>query len=278
MHLVDTHQHLWDLARLPCSWTKKIPPLHRTFTLADYEAAAAGTGITKAVFMECDVDDPHQLAEARYAQSLADQNPLIAGIVASARPEKPDFREQLERLAQLPKLRGIRRALHVVPDGVSQDQQFRQNVDLLAEFNLTFDLCVLPHQLPFAVALIKACPRVTFILDHCGVPDIKGRSFDPWRDDLGELARQRNVICKISGLIAYAGPEWKTDDLRPWFDHVVATFGWDRVVWGGDWPVCTLGGSLARWVETTAELTASASDEQRAKLYHLNAEHIYRLA
>ncbi len=277
MHLVDTHQHLWDLDRLPYTWSAGIPALHHSFRLPDYLAASADTPITKTIFMECDVDDPHQLAEARAAQALADANPLIAGIVASGRPENADFPAHLEPLATLPKLRGLRRVLHVVPDAVSQQPLFRANLRRLPALGLTFDLCVLARQLPLARELADACPEVTFILDHCGVPDVKAGALDPWRDEIAALAERPNVHCKISGLVAYAAPDWTVADLRPWTDHVLACFGWDRVVWGGDWPVCTLGSTLSRWVFATGLLAADASETERAKLYHRNAERLYRV-
>jgi predicted TIM-barrel fold metal-dependent hydrolase len=277
MHLIDTHQHLWDLNRFSYSWCAGIPALNRSFLPADYRAAAEGTRIAKAVFMECDVDEPHIIAEAQHAQALADQWPFIAGIVASGRPEKDGFRPHLEQLALLPKIRGLRRVLHTQPDELSSRALFRDNLRLLPEFNLTLDLCVLARQLPLAVALVDACPTVRFILDHCGVPDVKARAFDPWREQIRTLADRPNVTCKISGLVAYAAPHWSVADLQPWFDHVIACFGWDRVVWGGDWPVCTLGAPLSRWAAATRELAASASDDQRANFFHRNAERLYRL-
>lgn len=277
MPLIDTHVHLWDLKQFPCSWCAGIPALNRRFGPDDYQAASAGTGITKAVFMECDVDEPHALAEAHHIQELSGRWPFIAGIVASGRPEHGGFRAHLEQLATLPKIRGLRRVLHTQPDELSAGRCFIENLRLLPEFTLTFDLCVLGRQLPAAIALVDACPKVTFILDHCGVPDVKGRAFDPWREHLRALADRPNVFCKISGLVAYAAPVWSVADLHPWFDHLIACFGWDRVVWGGDWPVCTLGAPLSRWVAATQELTASARPEEREKLYHRNAARLYRL-
>lgn len=277
MHLIDTHQHLWDLRQFPCAWCADIPVLNRSFGPADYHDAAAGTGITRAVFMECDVDEPHALAEARHIQEISARWPVIAGLVASGRPEQAGFRAHLKQLAALPKIRGLRRVLHTQPDDLSTGRRFIENLRLLPGFSLTFDLCVLARQLPVAIALADACPGVTFILDHCGVPDVKGRAFEPWRTQLRALAARPNVSCKISGLVAYAGADWTVADLRPWVDHALDCFGWDRVVWGGDWPVCTLGAPLNRWVAATHELTASASAEERAKLYHRNAERLYRL-
>jgi len=278
MKLTDTHQHLWDLRQFPCSWCAGIPKLNRSFLLEDYLAAAKNTGIEKTIFVECDVDEPFILAEAQHIQKLADENQMIAGVVAGCRPEKTDFPEHLDKLLELSKLRGLRRVLHVVPDEISQNGLFAENIRRLAEHRLTFDICVLARQLPLAVALAKKCPQVQFILDHCGVPDVKGRAFDPWRAQIKELAALPNVACKISGLIAYADVEKCTaDDLRPWAGHVVECFGWDRVVWGGDWPVCNLTASLKQWVDATENLFGSATELQRSQFFNKNAGRIYHV-
>lgn len=277
MMRVDTHQHLWDLKQFPYSWTDDIPPLRRNFLIGDYIAAAEGSGIGKTVFVECDVDEPYALEEAWHVQNLAQQHPLIAGIVAAARPEKPDFPAQLDALRDIPLLRGIRRVLHVIPDGVSQSALFVENVRRLASHRLTFDLCVLARQLPLAVALARECPEVQFILDHCGVPDVKARAFEPWKSDLALIAELPNVACKISGLVAYAGPGWTVEDLRPWVEHTVACFGWKRLMWGGDWPVCTLGGTLGEWIAASDELFSATSEADRDSLFRTNAERIYHI-
>jgi predicted TIM-barrel fold metal-dependent hydrolase len=277
MKRIDTHQHLWDLRQFPYSWCAGIPALNKSFLLDDYLAAAQGTGIVKTIFVECDVDEPHALAEAQAIQKLAERHPLIAGIVAAARPERADFPEQLDELLKLPKLRGIRRVLHVAPDETPQSALFAENVRRLAAHKLTFDLCVLARQLPLAIALAKQCPEVQFVLDHCGVPDVKGKAFDPWRAHLKEIAALPNVACKISGLVAYAGERWTVADLRPWVEHVISSFGWDRIVWGGDWPVCTLTATLRQWSEATDELLRAATESQRGLLNYRNAERIYRV-
>jgi predicted TIM-barrel fold metal-dependent hydrolase len=277
MKRIDTHQHLWDLQQFPCSWCAGVPALNRSFLLDDYRSAAKNSGIEKTIFVECDVDEPHGLTEAQHIQKLAENNPLIAGIVAAARPERADFPSQLEALLKLSKLRGLRRVLHVVPDATSQPPLFAENVRRLAPHRLTFDLCVLARQLPLGAALAKKCPDVQFVLDHCGVPDVKSRAFDPWRAHIKELAMLPNVACKVSGLVAYAGENWTLEDLRPWVEHVVACFGWERVVWGSDWPVCNLTASLERWVEAADALFSGVSPAEREFLFHKNAERIYHV-
>ncbi len=107
---------------------------------------------------------------------------------------------------------------------------------------------------------------------------MKERELDPWRDGVRALAALPNVACKISGIIAYGDPKaWTVDDLRPFFEHAANAFGWSRLVWGGDWPVCALTADLTRWVETTHTLLAGAGESEKRSRLSGNAERLYRL-
>jgi predicted TIM-barrel fold metal-dependent hydrolase len=218
--------------------------------------------------------------ETRHLLALADRpgNPL-EGVVACGRPENDDFKSYLEKIAGHPRLKGIRRVLHTQPDELGQRSTFIRNVAALSGYGLSFDLCVLARQLPIAISLASKCRDVVFILDHCGVPQVKERKLDPWRADIAELAKFPNVSCKISGLVAYADSErWEVGDLRPFVDHAIASFGWDRVLFGSDWPVCTLSASYRRWVEALQTITQGAGDANQKKLFHDNAIRVYRLS
>jgi predicted TIM-barrel fold metal-dependent hydrolase len=279
MQIVDTHQHLWDPDRFRYTWLQSVPSLNRSFRLSDYLEATQGLNVVKSVHVEADVDEPFMLAETRSVLALADQpdNPL-AGVVACARPEKSDFRSYLDEIAGHPKLKGIRRVLHTQPDDVGQGQTFTENVASLAGYGLSFDLCVLARQLHIAIRLASTCPGVTFILDHCGVPQVKERILDPWRSHIAEIARHPNVCCKVSGLVAYADPvRWGENDLQPYVEHVISCFGWDRVLFGSDWPVCTLSASYERWVEVLDSITRSSGEGNQKKLFYDNAVRVYRL-
>jgi len=280
MKIIDTHQHLWDMKRFEFSWCKGIPKLNRSFRMPDYLAAIRDVGIEKSVHVEADVDESYILDETRHILNLAEaKDSPLSGVVACGRPEKEGFAEYLDKIAGHPALKGIRRVLHTQPDSVGKDQRFIENVKVLSSYGLSFDLCVLAGQLPIAINLVKQCPRVTFILDHCGVPQVKEKVLDPWRQNLRELSEFPNVNCKISGLVAYADPEtWTAEDLRPFVEHAVECFGWERVMFGSDWPVCTLSTTLAKWVETLSELTQNESPENRHRLFYENAQRIYRLA
>ena len=152
------------------------------------------------------------------------------------------------------------------------------NVAALSGYGLSFDLCVLARQLPIAIQLVSKCPDVAFILDHCGVPQVKERNLDPWRSHIAQIASFPNVSCKISGLTSYADPQrWTLEDLRPFVEHTIASFGWDRVLFGSDWPVCTLSASYQQWVEALQAITHGAGEVNQRKLFHDNAVRVYRL-
>jgi predicted TIM-barrel fold metal-dependent hydrolase len=175
-------------------------------------------------------------------------------------------------------VKGLRRILHTSPNELSQSDLFVANLRRLPEKQLTFDLCVRADQLaPVAVPLAQRAEDVTFILNHCGVPDVTGAGLDPWRADIRALSQLPNVNAKISGIVAYSGPDWTVDTIRPYIEHVVDCFGWDRVVWGSDHPVVTLTGSLTRWVEATRDIISGASDSEQSRLLHRNAERLYRV-
>ena len=279
MRIVDTHQHLWDPNQFRYSWLQSVPRLNHAFRMPDYLEATSGLNVVKSVHVEGDVDEEFMLDETRYLLALAGQpnNPLD-GVVASGRPEKEDFRGYLDKIAGHSKLKGIRRVLHTQPDDLGKGVTFARNVRSLKDYNLSFDLCVLARQLPIAISLASMCPDVTFILDHCGVPQVKERVLDPWRSHIVEIASLSNVYCKVSGLVAYADSErWSDNDLRPYVEHVISSFGWDRVLFGSDWPVCTIAAGYKQWVETLYSLTQSAGDVNQRKLFYDNAIRVYRL-
>lgn len=277
--IIDTHLHLIDQSALRYPWLADVPALNRDFSYEEYALQARRAGIEAVLHMEVDVHPSDIEAETGRVKRLSQQEgSLLKGAIASCRPEEPGFPEYLEWVRAEPFVKGFRRVLHVVPDDLSESGLFRDNIKRLAGTGLTFDLCVLPRQMKQAIALADLAPDVNFVLDHCGVPDIKGDDEHPWREQIAELARRPNVTAKISGVVAYAdADDWTVETLRPYVQHTIESFGWDRVVWGSDWPVCTLGGGLAVWVAATHALLAGASPQERTKLLSGNAKKLWRL-
>lgn len=276
--IVDTHLHLIYRNRLAYPWLSSVPPLDADFTYDLYEREARRLGIVSALHMEVDVAPDQIERETDFVAELAGQGgSLLAGAIASCRPEDPDFAACLERARANPFVKGFRRVLHVMADDLSEGTLFRENIKRLAGTDLTFDLCVLPHQLGRAMALIDLAPDVSFVLDHCGVPDVKGGGFDVWKGPIAEIARRSNVTVKLSGLPAYGAENWTLEDLKPYFGQVAESFGFSRMVWGSDWPVCTLGGGLSTWIGATHALLSGVSLEERSRVLSGNARALWKL-
>ena len=275
--LFDTHLHLIYPDRLDYPWLKSVPALNAPSTFNSYSVKAKRLGITECLHMEVDAD-PKQidLENELITELMREPDSILRGAISAARPENSDFSQFVEAAQHNKTIKGFRRVLHTQKDEMSQSTAFRNNIRTLSNTGLTFDLCVLPHQLLIATELVDYCPQVIFILNHCGVPDIKNGNFSPWNDFISALAKRPNVIAKISGLIAYGDPEtWNLDSIRPYFDHTVEAFGHSRIIWGSDSPVCNLGGGLETWVASTHALTADWSLDQRRCFYQGNAKNIW---
>lgn len=279
MTIIDTHLHVVDKGRLAYPWLAGAPALDRDFAYETYAAEARRCGITDVLHMEVDVAEGDMFREIEMVADLAARpGSLIRGAIAACRPERDDFSAFLDAARGNPVVKGFRRVLHVMPDDLSEGATFRANIRRLAGTGLPFDLCVLPHQIGAAIALVDQAPEVFFVLDHCGVPAVAKDERHPWAEHVADIARRPNVAVKVSGIVAYADPaSWTVETLRPWAEHVIGAFGWDRVVWGSDWPVVTLGGTLSTWVAATQALIAGCSADERAALLHRNARRIWSI-
>lgn len=277
--IIDTHLHLIYRNQLTYPWLGDIEALNKDASYDAYQLTARRIGISCALHMEVDVADECRDAETDMIRALMNEpDSLMCGVISSCRPESDTFASWLARQKERAEIKGLRRVLHVVPDDTSTSTLFRDNIKLLSNSNLTFDLCMLPRQSVQATELVDHCPDVQFILDHCGVPDIKNKAFKPWARHVKQLAERDNVMAKISGVMAYTHTDaWILDDIRPYVEGIIEAFGWDRVIWGSDSPVCTLGGNLETWVAATHALIKDCSPEEQSKLLHSNAAHLWKL-
>ena len=210
--IVDTHQHLWDLGKFQLRWLS--PPLDRSFTTKDYLEATQGLGVVKAVYMEVAVPAQQRLQEARYVIELCRQaGSVTCAAVIAGSPAEDGFEQYVLPFKGSPYVKGVRGSFSS-PKQMS-DKQVIRNLRRLGELGMRFDLNVPPASLAEAAQLASECPDTRFVLDHCGnadpvaffpagrtLPRPAQHSSEPWKRDIGKLAAQGNVICKISGIVS----------------------------------------------------------------------------
>ncbi|MBI3912463.1 MAG: amidohydrolase family protein [Armatimonadetes bacterium] len=279
--IVDTHQHLWDLRRFRLPWLQDVPQLDRSFLAEDYRQATAGLNVVKSIYMEVDLDPAQQVEEAEYVIDLCTRgdSSMVAAVIAG-RPASPVFKTYISRFAGVPYVKGVRQVLHVAttPPGYCLDPQFVRGIQLLGELGMSFDLCMRSPELQDGVQLVDACPHTRFILDHCGNASVQAPDLSQWQKDIAALAARQNVVCKVSGIVASAKPGvWRPADLEPIVKHVLREFGPDRVLFGGDWPVCTLTATYRQWVEALWWIVRDLGPADQRQLFHDNAVRFYGL-
>jgi predicted TIM-barrel fold metal-dependent hydrolase len=278
--IVDSHVHLWDPTRFRMPWLDGNERIGKPFGLAEFREHSAGIEVEGIVYLQVEVTPPYALLEAQWVADLPPDGPPVLGIVPWAPMEDGDrARSFLDALVAIdPRIKGIRRLYQSEPDlDFCIRPDFIRGVQILPEYGLSFDLGVFNQHLKNTITLVRACPEVSFVVDHIGKPDIKGKMAEPWRSEIRELASFPNVVCKVSGMVTEAAEDWTTDDLRPYVEHVLESFGEDRVMFGGDWPVVLMGSPYRRWVESLDEITAGLSDGAKRKLWNENARRFYRL-
>ncbi|WP_155054279.1 amidohydrolase family protein [Streptomyces blattellae] len=274
---VDAHHHVWDLSVRDQDWITgdELRPIRRNFTVADLEPEARAAGVDRTVLVQT-VTVPEETPEFL---ALAAAHDLIGAVVGWTDLTRPDIADELARLRELPgggRLKGIRHQVQGEPDPewlVRPD--VRRGLAAVAAAGLVYDLVVLPHQLPACAKAAADHPDLTFVLDHLGKPPIASGRREPWASAVRTLAALPNTVCKVSGMVTEADPgSWTVDDLRPYTDTVLDAFGPDRLMFGSDWPVCTLAATYGEVLSAAQELT-DASD--RSRIFEATATRVYDL-
>ena len=280
--IVDAHLHLYDPGRIAFPWMAGVPSLNEPHGPGRFTGCLGGVEVEAAVFVEVDAAPGAHLDEARFVSGLAEATPWLRGMVASMPLERgaDAVAADLEAFAAMPLARGVRRLIerHQHEPGWALAEPFVEAVRSLARLGLSFDLCVKHPQLGEATELVRRCPEVRFVLDHIGKPGIREGLMEPWRSEIAALAREPNVWCKVSGVVTEADhAAWTREKVEPFVAHAVECFGFERAMFGGDWPVSELATSYAGWVEVVDGVVAGASEDERRRLYRDAAAAFYRL-
>lgn len=238
--MIDAHLHLWQIGQHDCTWpTPGLTEIYRDFAVEDLLPLAQAVGVTGAVLVQAQESD----VDTDYLLSVAQQSDFIKAVVGWVDLASPSAPARIAQLAQHPKLRGLRPMLQGLPeDDWILGEQLEPAIAAMKRHKLSLDALVFTRHLVHIEELAKRHPELAIVIDHAAKPAIiaNDRPADDWRGAVGQIARQPNVYCKLSGLVTEAGSEQGEAELLPYIQHLLSVFGTERLMWGSDWPVIQL--------------------------------------
>jgi L-fuconolactonase len=285
--IVDTHQHLVDVERFGKNWSR--PPVAGNYGIEEYKRVIKGLNVVKSVYMEVAVPREKRHEEALYAMELcADNSNPTVGAVISADLYMDDFRGYMSQFKNSSCIKGIRAGFRSRESML--DSGIIDNIRFLGDMDMRFDFIIPPAWFPDMAKLIRACPDTRFQADHCGNADPKaffddGNQYgkpdhdrDEWMTGMKAMASEKNVVCKISGLVSRStGYPVTAGNLAPVINHCFDIFGADKVMFASDWPWCLKGMTLSGWVNLLKEVVKNRSFEDQKKMFHDNAIRHYKI-
>ena len=275
--VVDAHQHFWRIARGDYGWMgPHVAPLLRDFLPGDLAPLIRRAGVARTVLVQAAETD----AETDFLLDLAEATPWVAGVVGWADMEASGFPERLAALRSRPKLVGLRPMLQEIDDDAFiLRPRVLEHLALVADSGLAFDILGFTRHLPHVLEALRQTPGLRAVIDHGAKPEIAAGTLTPWCERIAAVAAMPGLHCKISGLVTEADPSaWRLDDLRPYVDHLVTCFGPDRLMWGSDWPACTLAASYGEVSNAARALLAPRLGPSEMKsIFGENAVRFYRL-
>jgi len=273
---IDSHQHFWRYDAVRDAWiTDSMAALKRDFLPEHLTVELIANGIDASVAVQADPSEN----ETKFLINLAEKNSRITGVVGWVDLLSPRVGERLEYFSHSSKLRGFRHIAQAEPDDrFLVRENFVKSVAQLRAFGFTYDILVYPRQLPAAIDLAARLPQQHFVIDHCAKPEVKSGQRSPWAAQMREIAQNKNVFCKVSGLVTEADwNHWKPDDFKPYLDVVFDAFGAERVMFGSDWPVCLLAGTYHRVKQLIEDYVKGFSPSDKEKIFGGNAARFYGL-
>ena len=274
---VDSHVHVWDLAVRDQPWTASLPPLRRSFTLAELAPSLRRHRIDGVVLVQtvCVAEETPELL------ALAAADGRVAAVVGWVELTAGDVAARLRALRAGPggeRLAGIRHQVQEEADPRWLCREpVRRGLRAVAEAGLVYELVVRPHQLEAVLDTVAALPQLRFVLDHGAKPDVSAPPTPAWRDAMHRLGGHAHVVAKLSGLTSEAGASWTAEALRPFADTLVSAFGAERLMFGSDWPVCLLGGGYDATLRAASEWLDGCGRHARERVFGATAADVYGL-
>lgn len=280
MEIIDSHHHIWDDTKIRYTLFETISELQGAFSVDAYDSVARSMGVTASICIEAASAGADGMTELHWLSEETRRRKIVERLVAWVPVELPTLSKYLDELETLDDERivGVRRSFEFEPDDFPARPEVIRGVQLVAERGYTVDLVLFHRSLRAAIELVRGCPDVLFILDHLGKPNLRETLSSIWADEVTEMASMGNVVCKVSGLVTETNcRSWKLEDLKRPIEHVIARFGWDRVMFGSDWPLCNLAGGFKRWLDAVQWCVRDATEGQQQAFFAQNARRVYTL-
>jgi len=270
---IDAHQHFWQLARADYGWlTPALGPIYRDYGPADLAPLLARHALDRTILVQAAPTE----AETRFLLGIAARTPFVAGVVGWADFDAPDIARRIDLLASHDRLVGLRPMVQDI-----EDDDWLAKPSLAPAFaamrkhGLVFDALLLPRHIPAALAMLAREPELPVVIDHAAKPDLVAGDLAAWRTGITALAAHPNTVCKLSGLVTEAAAGWTVETVRPVAEHLISSFGPQRLIFGSDWPVVTLRADYSRWIETAEALLEGCSEAEREAVFGGNAARVY---
>ena len=274
---IDAHQHFWKFDPVRDNWiSTDMDVLRQDFLPEDLRPLLHENGLSACIAVQADQSED----ESHFLLNLASNNAEIVGVVGWVNLAAPNIYERLQYWSGFDNLKGFRHIIQAEPgDDFILNKDFCRGISLLERFGFTYDILVFPRHLPNVIEFVKKFPNQPFVVDHIAKPAIRDGEIITWKKCMKELAGFQNVYCKISGMVTEADPEnWSIGDFKPYIDAVIEYFGIDRVMFGSDWPVCTLSASYKQCCLIVEDNTLDLTLLEKDKLWGDNARKFYNLS
>lgn len=273
---IDAHQHFWIYDAKRDSWiSDEMAVIQRNFLPNDIAQTLKENRIDGVVAVQA--DQSHQ--ETYFLVELAQVYKMIKGVVGWVDLRSPFVDEYLDNFAKHPLIKGFRHIVEGEDDGdfLVRDE-FLNGMESLTRYGYSYDLLIRPRHYASTLECVRVNPNQKFMLDHIAKPPIKSQEFETWALFIENLASYRNVYCKVSGLATEADwTNWRLDHFTQYIDHVLQSFGKDRVCFGSDWPVCLLAANYEQSIEIVQDKLTDFTNEELNNFWGLNAAKFYNL-
>jgi len=278
MQVIDTHFHLWNLDDKIYSWLNQdMKKIYKNFTFKDFSKASDCVKVESCILVQAAASKKEALILLKHAK----ENVIIKGVITWADMLSPTCLDELKILAKNKYFKGIRPMLADIRDiNFINNPNFYKIFEYLSENEFIFEALIFPKHLKNINNLSKKFPNLKIIINHGAKPDIKNHTkedFEFWKKDLMFCAKNKNIFCKISGLLSQANTSAKYEKIEKYLSALLDIFGSTRLLFGSDYPVVNENGSYLLWTKFIEKFLAGLDEDEKNSILHLNAKRIYRI-